>query len=68
MTDADFPYAQDLLRSIHHEAMLFYSSHNVMSIPAPHRGPRPKNWEEPIAMTRALDGSALVAIGELLLK
>ncbi|KAA1116968.1 hypothetical protein PGTUg99_032465 [Puccinia graminis f. sp. tritici] len=56
----------DLLRSIHHEAMSFYSSHNVISIPPAHRGPRPKNWEEPIAMTRALDGSALVAIGVLL--
>ncbi|WAQ85707.1 hypothetical protein PtA15_6A336 [Puccinia triticina] len=57
---------QDLLRSIHHEAATFYSSHNVLSIPTPHRGPRPKNWEEPIAMARALDGSALVAIGVLL--
>ncbi|WAR60955.1 hypothetical protein PtB15_13B206 [Puccinia triticina] len=56
----------DLLRSIHHEAATFYSSHNVLSIPTPHRGPRPKNWEEPIAMARALDGSALVAIGVLL--
>ncbi|OAV96923.1 hypothetical protein PTTG_26188 [Puccinia triticina 1-1 BBBD Race 1] len=61
----DLP-SSDLLRSIHHEAATFYSSHNVLSIPTPHRGPRPKNWEEPIAMARALDGSALVAIGVLL--
>lgn len=61
----DLP-SSDLLRSIHHEAMLLYTSHDVLTIPTPHRGPRPRNWEEPIAMARALDGSALMAIGVLL--
>jgi len=58
--------SSDLLRTIHHEAVRLYSAHNVLSIPTPQRGPRPKNWEEPIAMARALDGSALMAIGVLL--
>ncbi|KAI9620422.1 hypothetical protein H4Q26_013634 [Puccinia striiformis f. sp. tritici PST-130] len=41
---------------------IVYGSHNVISIPTASRGPRPKKWEEPVAMTRALDGSALMAI------
>ncbi|KNZ58258.1 hypothetical protein VP01_1965g2 [Puccinia sorghi] len=61
-----FRWGQDLLRTIHHEAVRLYSAHDVLNIPTPHRGPRPKNWEEPIAMARALDGSALMAIGVLL--
>ncbi|KAH9472456.1 hypothetical protein Pst134EA_003070 [Puccinia striiformis f. sp. tritici] len=61
----DLP-SSDLLRSIHHESISFYGSHNVISIPTASRGPRPKKWEEPVAMTRALDGSALMAIGVLL--
>ncbi|KAH9464611.1 hypothetical protein Pst134EB_004136 [Puccinia striiformis f. sp. tritici] len=61
----DLP-SSDLLRSIHHESISFYGSHNVISIPTASRGPRPRKWEEPVAMTRALDGSALMAIGVLL--
>ncbi|POW08988.1 hypothetical protein PSTT_07158 [Puccinia striiformis] len=61
IADVDF-HEQDLLRSIHHESISFYGSHNVISIPTASRGPRPKKWEEPVAMTRALDGSALMAI------
>lgn len=58
--------SSDLLRCIHHEAMSFYKSRGVLALPKRRPGRLPVPRPEPIAMARAFDGSALMAIGVLL--
>ncbi|MBW0475656.1 hypothetical protein O181_015371 [Austropuccinia psidii MF-1] len=64
-TTPDLP-SPDLLRSIHHGAMDFYKSHHVLNLPTVQRGRKSENWQEPIAMLRAFDGTALMALGVIL--